>query len=286
MKIDPEKLEFTQADYAEVAMIVDWAGREAWNPGLNDAACFYAADTSGFYLAKYQGHAIASLSVVAYGNQFAFLGLYITRPDYRQQACGYALWRHVMQARDFPLIGLDGVLAQQANYQKSGFQFAHRNIRFQGKQAAATKSGGWQLVDANAVDFQLVAAFDQRHFLFERQAFLAAWIKQAGAKSLCLLDHQQIKGFAVRRPCRQGYKIGPLFAESQQHALALIQALVDDIAEDSLLIIDVPEPNQAALALMQQLGWQASFETARMYKGALPDLPLQHIFGITSFELG
>jgi hypothetical protein len=28
------------------------------------------------------------------------------------------------------------------------------------------------------------------------------------------------------------------------------------------------------------------FETARMYKGAAPKLPLERIFGITSFELG
>jgi hypothetical protein len=28
------------------------------------------------------------------------------------------------------------------------------------------------------------------------------------------------------------------------------------------------------------------FETARMYRGAAPELPLGNIFGITTFELG
>jgi len=28
------------------------------------------------------------------------------------------------------------------------------------------------------------------------------------------------------------------------------------------------------------------FETARMYTGAAPDLPLPKLFGVTSFELG
>jgi hypothetical protein len=28
------------------------------------------------------------------------------------------------------------------------------------------------------------------------------------------------------------------------------------------------------------------FETARMYRGRAPDLPLDRIFGITTFELG
>lgn len=36
----------------EIALAVDWAAREGWNPGLHDAACFYAADPKGFFLAR------------------------------------------------------------------------------------------------------------------------------------------------------------------------------------------------------------------------------------------
>jgi hypothetical protein len=35
-------------------------------------------------------------------------------------------------------IGLDGVVAQQGNYLKSGFQLAYRNIRYQGVQTKQT----------------------------------------------------------------------------------------------------------------------------------------------------
>jgi len=28
------------------------------------------------------------------------------------------------------------------------------------------------------------------------------------------------------------------------------------------------------------------FETARMYTGAIPELPMDRLFGVTSFELG
>jgi hypothetical protein len=30
--------------FSEVEATIDWAAREGWNPGLNDAACFYAID--------------------------------------------------------------------------------------------------------------------------------------------------------------------------------------------------------------------------------------------------
>src|SRR4051812_35473771 len=33
---------------AELDLVVEWAAQEAWNPGLFDAECFYAADTDVF----------------------------------------------------------------------------------------------------------------------------------------------------------------------------------------------------------------------------------------------
>lgn len=281
-----QDLEFTQASQAEWATVLEWAREEGWNPGLHDAASFYTADTHACYLAKYRGEAIASLSAVQYGAEFAFIGLYITRPAYRNQGCGYALWQHVMQQKRGSVLGLDGVVAQQSNYQRSGFRLAHRNIRFQGGHAAHLVSPDYQLCAAQELDFSDLLAYDQAHFLYPRAAFLRAWIEQAGAQSICLIDKQKIAGFAVLRPCWQGYKIGPLFATEPQQARALLQASLADKVADQQFILDVPASNQAALKLMDELQWQACFETARMYAGQAPALPLQNIYGITSFELG
>jgi hypothetical protein len=32
----------------KVDIVVDWAAEEGWNPGLHNAVCFHAADSSGF----------------------------------------------------------------------------------------------------------------------------------------------------------------------------------------------------------------------------------------------
>ena len=48
----------------------------------------------------------------------------------------------------------------------------------------------------------------------------------------------------------------------------------------------MPEPNASARALAEGAGLAPVFETARMYRGPAPDLPLPRIFGITTFELG
>ena len=66
---------------------------------------------------------------------------------------------------------------------------------------------------------------------------------------------------------------------------ALFLALAQE-AERAQIFLDVPEPNGEGRALAEAMGLSPVFETARMYRGAAPDLPLSRIFGITTFELG
>jgi hypothetical protein len=94
-----------------------------------------------------------------------------------------------------------------------------------------------------------------------------------------------ITGFAVLRPCRSGSKLGPLFAVD----VATARALVADAAPHRApgpLILDLPEPNAAAVALARSMGMEKGFETARMYTREPPAMARANIFGLTSFELG
>ncbi len=70
-------------DPAGVALAIDWAAAEGWNPGLDDAEPFRSIDPDGF-LGLFVGDAImASISAVAYDESFAFIGFYICRRDLR-----------------------------------------------------------------------------------------------------------------------------------------------------------------------------------------------------------
>ena len=50
--------------------------------------------------------------------------------------------------------------------------------------------------------------------------------------------------------------------------------------------LDTPHTNAEALALVRRHGMSAVFETARMYTGPAPSLPMARLYGVTSFELG
>jgi Acetyltransferase (GNAT) domain len=94
-----------------------------------------------------------------------------------------------------------------------------------------------------------------------------------------------LAGWGVIRPCRQGWKIGPLVADDRAAAEALLSALLASCG-GSEIFLDVPSINHDAIALAESLGLAPVFETARMYTGAIRPLRLERIFGVTTFELG
>jgi RimJ/RimL family protein N-acetyltransferase len=271
---------------AEVAMALEWAAAEGWNPGLHDAECFHAADPGGFLLGVLDGEPIASISVVQYGSSFAFLGLYIVRPAFRGRGYGWRLWQAGMDRLAGRTVGLDGVVAQQANYRRTGFQFAWRNQRLAGVTAGPAPAQR-EVVRLSEVPLAGLLAYDQPFFPAGRAAFLQCWIDQPAGASLGWRDADgELRGYGVLRRCRTGAKVGPLFADDDAIADALFTSLCAQVPAGTPIFLDVPEPNAAALALGERHGLSLVFETARMYTGTPPALPLERHYGITTFELG
>lgn len=269
----------------EIQIAIDWAKEEGWNPGWDDADSFYAADPQGFLIGKVNNQPINTISAVRYGDTFGFIGLYITEKNYRHQGYGIQIWKQALEYLQGRNVGLDGVLAQQENYKKSGFQLAHRNIRFSGI-SQRTNQPAANIVPLSSIPLDDLYNYDRQFFPAPRHTFLKTWIHQPHAHALGIVENTKLIAYGVIRACHTGYKIGPLYAENKDLARQLFHALVSHIPVGSDLFIDTPEPNTHAIELAQQHNMQPSFETARMYTGPFPETSLHKTFGITTFELG
>jgi ribosomal protein S18 acetylase RimI-like enzyme len=263
-------------------LAAEWAAREGWNPGLADSASFTSADAGGFLIGELDGTPAATISVVNYDSGFAFLGFYIVRPDLRGRGYGWRLWQAGMAHAAARTVGLDGVLAQQENYRKSGFMLAYRNVRFGGEMAAPVSPATVALA---SVPFAAVEEDDATVFPAARASFLRAWISAPGHIGRALLNEGRLRAWGVIRPCRKGCKIGPLVADDVEGAKRIATALIAAVGGGEIFL-DVPEPNGQAVALARALGLAPVFETARMYTGPIRAIRLERVFGITTFELG
>jgi GNAT superfamily N-acetyltransferase len=266
----------------EIALTADWAAAEGWNPGLADATCFATADANAFLLGELDGRPAATISVVNYDSDFAFLGFYIVRPDLRGRGYGWRIWQAGIAHAGSRTIGLDGVLAQQENYKKAGFALAYRNVRFGGEMSAPNTPA---TVALTTVPFVAIEADDATVFPAARSAFLRAWISASGHIGRALVSEGRLSAWGVIRPCRKGFKIGPLVADDVKGAENMVCALVAAVGGGEVFL-DVPEPNEQAVSLAQSLGLVPVFQTARMYTGPIRVIQLGRLFGVTSFELG
>jgi len=77
----------------EMDLAVEWARQEGWNPGVNDAECFYNTDPTGFYTAKIRNRIVGTISIVKYSSDYAFVGFIIVHPEFRRRGIGSMLQR-------------------------------------------------------------------------------------------------------------------------------------------------------------------------------------------------
>lgn len=266
----------------EMDIAVEWAAQEGWNPGIHDAEVFFSTDPQGFFIGEIDKEPVGCISAVSYGDTFGFIGFYIIKPQFRKKGYGIQLWKRAMSYLGDRNIALDGVVAQQENYKKSSFKPAHRNIRFEGTGTGVIDRS---LVNLKNVDFNILLEYDTKMFSIPRPGFLKKWIGHPRDASLGILEDNEIKGYGVIRKCRRGYKIGPIFANDAAGAESIFCSLAGRFPGEPVFL-DVPEVNPAAVALAEKYGMTRVFETSRMYTKNTEILPMENIFGITTFELG
>lgn len=267
----------------EVQFAIDMAASEGWNPGLYDGDLFYEADHNGFFIAELEGKPVGCASAVAYDDKFGFLGLYVVKPEFQNKGIGMKLTEKCMEYMGDRNIGLDGVVENEEKYQEiMKFRSSYSNLRFEGKGGGTIPDG---LVKLSGVPFEKLLEYDRRMFPALRSGFLKEWINQPDSYACAALENGEIKGYGVIRKCWTGHKIGPLFADDKATAEKIFRALRASAPKENIYL-DVPEPNKEALELAKKYNMNVMFKTIRMYSQKEPDIELDKVYGVTSFELG
>ncbi|MEK9169668.1 MAG: GNAT family N-acetyltransferase [Patescibacteria group bacterium] len=269
---------------SDLDLAISWAAKEGWNPGLHDRNAFYNTDPQGFFMGFLNDKPISCISAVSYGKDFGFIGFYIVHSKHRNKGYGIKIWNKAVDYLKTQNIGLDGVVAQQKNYKKSGFKLTYRNIRYHGigQKFLGNESN---IVKISSVPFKKLVEYDHKLFPVTRSQFLKHWIREPESLTLGFLENNKLTGYGMIRKCITGYKIGPLFADDNIIAENLFKEL-NNFAVDSLIVIDIPEVNKNAVELINKYKMKPIFETARMYTKKPPKIDLTKIFGVTTLELG
>jgi GNAT superfamily N-acetyltransferase len=278
-----EEFKIRKMSREEVEFAVEMAAAEGWNPGTHDGKIFYETDPEGFFMAEVSGKPVGCASAVAYDDSFGFLGFYVVKPEFRGRGIGTKLTEECLKYLGDRNIGLDGVVENEEKYQKiMKFRSFYSNLRFEGRGGGKVPDG---LTKLSTVPFEALLEHDRKMFPALRSSFLEKWIKQPDSCSFAAVEAEKLKGYGVIRKCWQGYKIGPLFADSPEIAEKILLALKASVPGESVYL-DVPEPNKEAMRIAEKYRMTVMFKTIRMYSREEPEIKLENVYGVTSFELG
>ena len=205
-------------DFKRAAQVaLSWADAEGWNPGLDDADRFLAADPDSFLATAREGEIVATVSCALYGDTYAFIGFYIVRSDLRGRGIGSPLFERALERAGGRVVGLDGVLAQQASYERRGFVLAHRNVRWRTMGGGDRPDG---VVELSSVPFEQLLAFDSAVFGSQRERFLRAWMDRPPGHALACLEGEDSPATGCCDPAAWAQRSGrcsPMTRMSRRH---------------------------------------------------------------------
>jgi ribosomal-protein-alanine N-acetyltransferase len=282
---------------ADIPTVTGWARREGFAPGVGDVAIYRQTDRQGLWVGWLGDEPVGCIAGVRYNAAYGFIGLFLVVPAQRGRGYGVQLWKQALaHLADVPCIGLEAAPDRIDDYAGWGFAPASPTTRWQRlgasdspAPATAAPEPPWCLLEGGAIPAAAVQRFDAEREPSPRPHFLRQWLRHPAGTVLALVDRSgACHGFGRVRPCLladgDGWRLGPLVADSPAAARALLEGLLQ--RHPGTVLIDAPGANAAAAPLLASLGFTPASRTLRMYRGVPPAVSLADVYGLACLELG
>ncbi|XP_064643062.1 holothin acyltransferase-like [Lineus longissimus] len=252
--------------------LVRLANAENWNETISDHEVYFNFDPKGIFVALVDGKPVGFTAAINWSDDFAVGGLSIVNKQYRGRGIGHALWeerlKHVGD-RNFMIFSAPNRI--EANKRLG---FTAEICRFQmmsgkvnkAKYLSRTENDYNVIVPYEEGHFDGVLAYDNLiHYINPRDRFLRLWFAHKNKSRVAVaMAADQVVGYGCIYPTYEGYRIGPLYADSGDIAAGLLRELLDTIPEPQPTITMAVFSDSAGFKLAKELNLscQTPYETA------------------------
>jgi GNAT superfamily N-acetyltransferase len=221
------------------------------------------------------GRIVATAATLPYG-RFGWISMVLVAGEYRRQGLATHLMHRCIEeltsAGCVPL--LDATPAGREVYRALGFEDTwsfHRLTLSEQRQPAGSASRAADParhagdIVIRAIDdsvWPAICAYDAAAFGAERGALLAHLCRRLPPAALCATRGGRIVGFLLGRDGRTTSQLGPLIAEDDAAAQALLASAL--VAVDGPLYIDLADAKAAIAAWLAERGFQPQRPLTRM----------------------
>jgi hypothetical protein len=238
---------------------------------------------------KRDGRLVATAGIMPYGSRFGWVCMVIVTAPERRRGLAEALLRECLDRLNMrgAVAGLDATPAGREVYRKLGFCDVYPITRLErrGDGRQDSTEDGLPIHAMSADRLNAVADYDLPRFGEARAHLLSIWLQRVPQAAHYAATSSGITGFVLAREGREAMQIGPIVADDQKIALALLEASLKSISGPAF--IDVPDHHQELQEWLQRRGFQTQRRFTRMLLGrSVPlDRPGQ-VMAITGAEFG
>jgi GNAT superfamily N-acetyltransferase len=217
------------------------------------------------------GRIIATTATLPYGDRFAWISMVLVAGAWRRRGLATRLMRRATDdlatARLVPV--LDATPDGHAVYRNLGYQGCwgfYRLKREQRRGSAASAPAGITVRSIGSDDWATMCEFDAAAFGADRRSVLWDLRGRLSAAELIAQSQGRIVGFSLGRNGRIASHIGPLVAENDSVAYAILSHAVEAI--DAPVFIDLADAKSAVRSFLEERGFAPVRPFTRMVHGS------------------
>ena len=278
--------------------------KEEWALGQNELRYAFNSDPSGFLVGELGGKPISYISVVKY-DHFAFVSYFVVVESNRGKGYGRQTWEAGLASVDKDCnLGLASVPSMVGFYEKRGLTQAWINHEYVVSASTTAQvlvepiqlSPGITFKPITEVTFDALVAYDTAVFGAPRCKYLETLMTLPENIAFAAVSENGLLGYTSSEKMlaeEKGIRIGPLFADNEQIARGLLQAVSKAAVSrnphtDTKMTLVVPDINPVATNLVEKvLHGEAEFHPVHMFSKGIPEsMNLSKTFAISSLDSG
>jgi GNAT superfamily N-acetyltransferase len=276
------------AELDQAEALVQHAG---WNQVEADWRIFLDLGTV-YAVRNSAGRVVATAATLAHGGRFAWISMVLVAAEYRRQGLARRLLDRCV--RDLTAKGLvpilDATPAGRTVYSGIGFQdtwgfqrLACREV-LHGEHPADVPAGT-AIRPITEADWQQLCVYDAASFGADRGEVLKRLRGRVPAAEYAAFQHNRIVGFLLGRDGLTATQLGPLVAENEAIALALLDRGLRAI--EGPIYVDLADTKVALHTWLRQRGFEMQRPFTRMVFGRVESIAdPSRTFAVAGPELG
>lgn len=260
-----ELIPFQQQHIPFGMQLKSWAN---WNQLEADWNLLLNLSSGGAFVATIGGEPVGTTITINYQEAFYWIGMVLVAPANRGKGIG----RHLLKAAlTYALpkgpVMLDATALGQPLYQSLGFQVVGEVVRMECEVPTVVPGpSNFEIQNIKQEDLSVLSSYDKRHLQFDRSLLLQDFFKRAPASAFKAVRGESLMGYCLGRAGSHFHHIGPIVAENEEIAQALLAAACRTVAQLPL-IIDVPNNKEHWVKSLRTRGFTAQRSFARMCNG-------------------